>query len=177
MGLTVVVIGWLYLFGGRSGARQIVAASVVDRMVFVPVVLGSLAIAGVFPHLLGTIAISLRRSPLAPGRSRWQDEIREPSRIVAHPTRSASGLANHHESGSKGADRAHDHQSGSDRAEDGAPTHRAETGLLVAAILLALPWPAGAQQPPAPTAAAPPPPAAGESTLDLAKKAQNPSPT
>jgi hypothetical protein len=57
MGLTVVVIGWLYLFGGRSDARQIVAASVVDRLLFVPVVLGPLAIAGVFPHLLGTFAI------------------------------------------------------------------------------------------------------------------------
>ena len=57
MGLTVVVIGWLYLFGGRSGARQIVAASVVDRLVFVPAVLLPLAIAGVFPHLLGTFAI------------------------------------------------------------------------------------------------------------------------
>jgi hypothetical protein len=57
MGLTVVVIGWLYLFGGRSDARQIVAASVVDRLVFVPVVLGPLAVAGVFPHLLGTFAI------------------------------------------------------------------------------------------------------------------------
>ena len=57
MGLTVVVIGWLYLFGGRSGARQIVAASVVDRLLFVPAVLAPLAIAGVFPHLLGTFAI------------------------------------------------------------------------------------------------------------------------
>jgi len=52
MGLAVVVIGWLYLFGGRSGARQVVAASVVDRIIFVPVVLVPLAIAGVFPHLL-----------------------------------------------------------------------------------------------------------------------------
>ena len=52
MGLTVVVIGWLYVFGGRSGARQFVAASVVDRLIFVPVVLAPLAIAGVFPHLL-----------------------------------------------------------------------------------------------------------------------------
>ena len=52
MGLTVVVIGWLYLFGGRSDARQVVAASVVDRLIFVPVVLVPLAIAGVFPHLL-----------------------------------------------------------------------------------------------------------------------------
>jgi hypothetical protein len=52
MGLTVVVIGWLYLFGGRSGGRQVVAASVVDRLIFAPGVLVPLAIAGVFPHLL-----------------------------------------------------------------------------------------------------------------------------
>ncbi len=57
IGLTIVVIGWFYLFGGRSGARQIVAASVVDRFVFVPAVLLPLAIAGVFPHLLATMAI------------------------------------------------------------------------------------------------------------------------
>jgi hypothetical protein len=56
IGLTVVVIGWLYLFGGRSGARQIVAASVIDRLVFVPAVLLPLAISGVFPHLLLTFA-------------------------------------------------------------------------------------------------------------------------
>src|SRR5262245_57203204 len=52
MGLAVVVIGWLYLFGGRSNARQVAAASVVDRLIFVPLVLVPLAIAGVFPHLL-----------------------------------------------------------------------------------------------------------------------------
>jgi hypothetical protein len=57
IGLTVVVIGWLYLFGGRSGARQIIAASIIDRLVFVPIVLVPLAIAGVFPHLLITFAI------------------------------------------------------------------------------------------------------------------------
>jgi hypothetical protein len=57
IGLTLAVIGWLYLYGGRSGARQIVAASVVDRLVFVPVVLVPLAMAGVFPHLLVTLAI------------------------------------------------------------------------------------------------------------------------
>ena len=56
VGLTVVVIGWLYLFGGRSGARQIVAASVVDRLLFVPAVLVPLAIAGVFPRLLLSFA-------------------------------------------------------------------------------------------------------------------------
>jgi hypothetical protein len=57
IGLTVVVIGWLYVFGGRSGARQIVAASVVDRLIFVPAVLVPLALAGVFPHLFLTFAI------------------------------------------------------------------------------------------------------------------------
>jgi hypothetical protein len=57
IGLTVVVIGWLYVFGGRSGARQIVAASIVDRLVFVPIVLVPLAIKGVFPHLFITFAI------------------------------------------------------------------------------------------------------------------------
>jgi hypothetical protein len=56
LGLTLVVIGWLYLFGGRSGARQIVAASVVDRLVFIPVVLVPLAAVGVFPHLLLSFA-------------------------------------------------------------------------------------------------------------------------
>jgi hypothetical protein len=57
MGLLVIVIGWLYLFGGRSGARQIVAASVVDRLVFVPVILLPMAVSGVFPHLLTSFAI------------------------------------------------------------------------------------------------------------------------
>jgi hypothetical protein len=51
IGLTVVVIGWLYIFGGRSGARQFIAASVIDRLIFVPAVLIPLAIAGVFPRL------------------------------------------------------------------------------------------------------------------------------
>jgi hypothetical protein len=39
IGLTVAVIGWLYVFGGRSGARQFIAASVIDRLIFVPAVL------------------------------------------------------------------------------------------------------------------------------------------
>jgi hypothetical protein len=56
IGLTVVVIGWLYVFGGRSGARQIVAASVIDRLIFVPAILIPTALAGVFPHLLLTFA-------------------------------------------------------------------------------------------------------------------------
>jgi hypothetical protein len=57
IGLTIVVIGWLYLFGGRSGARQFVVASVIDRLLFVPLVLLPLAIVGVFPHLLVTFTI------------------------------------------------------------------------------------------------------------------------
>ena len=55
IGLTVVVIGWLYLFGGRSGARQFIVASVIDRLV--PAVLVPLAIAGVFPRLFLTFTI------------------------------------------------------------------------------------------------------------------------
>jgi len=57
IGLSVVVIGWLYLFGGRTGGRQVVAASVIDRLVFVPIVLLPLAFTGVFPHLLVAFAI------------------------------------------------------------------------------------------------------------------------
>jgi hypothetical protein len=51
MGMAVVVIGWLYLFGGRSGSRQAVAASVVDRLTIVPLVLLPLAAFGIFAHL------------------------------------------------------------------------------------------------------------------------------
>jgi len=65
IGLTVVVIGWLYVIGGRSGARQFVAASVIDRLVFVPAVLVPLAIAGVFPHLF--LAFTIFDASLAIG--------------------------------------------------------------------------------------------------------------
>jgi hypothetical protein len=67
VGMTAAVIGWLYLFGGRSGGRAFVAASVIDRLVIVPGVLVPLAISGVFPHVL--LAFSRRwtsRSPLVP---------------------------------------------------------------------------------------------------------------
>ena len=57
IGLTVAVIGWLYIFGGRSGARQFVAASVIDRLVLVPLVLIPAAIADVFPHLFITFTL------------------------------------------------------------------------------------------------------------------------
>lgn len=57
IGLTLMVIGWLYLFGGRSGAPQVVAASVFDRVTLVPVVLVLLAAAGAFPHTFLTLAV------------------------------------------------------------------------------------------------------------------------
>ena len=57
MGLTVAVIGWFYLFGGRSGARQFGPASVLNRLVLVPAVLVPLVIAGIFPHALSAFAI------------------------------------------------------------------------------------------------------------------------
>jgi hypothetical protein len=52
LGMTMAVIGWLYVFGGRSGGRQVVAASVVDRLVLVPGVGVPVAMAGVFPHVI-----------------------------------------------------------------------------------------------------------------------------
>jgi hypothetical protein len=52
LGLTIAVIGWLYLFGGRSGGRQIVPASVLDRWILVPGVGIPVALSGVFPHTI-----------------------------------------------------------------------------------------------------------------------------
>lgn len=57
LGMTVAIIGWFYFFGGRSGGRQIVAASVLDRIVLVPLVLIPLLVTGVFPKLLIVFAI------------------------------------------------------------------------------------------------------------------------
>jgi hypothetical protein len=65
IGMTVMVIGWLYLFGGRSGSRQLGPASVLDRWILVPVVLVPIAIAGVFPHVL--LAFTLLDASLALG--------------------------------------------------------------------------------------------------------------
>ncbi len=65
IGLTVAVIGWLYLFGGRSGGRQIVAASVLDRWILVPAVAVPVALSGVFPHAV--LAFALLDASLALG--------------------------------------------------------------------------------------------------------------
>ena len=65
IGLAVAVIGWQYVFGGRTGARQFVAASVMDRLIFVPAVLIPLALAGVFPHVC--VAFTVLEMSLAAG--------------------------------------------------------------------------------------------------------------
>jgi hypothetical protein len=65
IGLTLVVIGWFYVFGGRTGGRQFSAASVVDRLIFVPLVTLPAAISGVFPHLL--VAFTILDMTLAAG--------------------------------------------------------------------------------------------------------------
>jgi hypothetical protein len=57
VGMAIAVIGWLYLFGGRSGGRQFTACTVLDRTILVPLVLVSVAIAGVFPHTFLSIAL------------------------------------------------------------------------------------------------------------------------
>ncbi len=57
LGMTLAIIGWFYIFGGRSGGRQVVAASVLDRVLLVPLILGPAAWGGLFPHTLGTFAV------------------------------------------------------------------------------------------------------------------------
>ncbi|MBC7728609.1 MAG: hypothetical protein H7242_13535 [Microbacteriaceae bacterium] len=57
LGMTVAVIGMFYFVGGRSGSKQIVAASIVDRIFLVPFVLVPAAVSGVFPHTLLLFAV------------------------------------------------------------------------------------------------------------------------
>lgn len=57
IGMTVAIIGWFYYVGGRTGGRAFVAATVLDRLVLVPLVLVPAAISGVSPHLLLTFAV------------------------------------------------------------------------------------------------------------------------
>jgi hypothetical protein len=64
-GLTTVIIGWHYYFGGRTGGEQVVAAGVIDGLIYVPLVLLPLAFAGVFPHTL--IAFTILNVGLAIG--------------------------------------------------------------------------------------------------------------
>jgi hypothetical protein len=57
IGMMLAVIGWLSIFGGRTGGRQFVAASILDRIVLVPVVLVPLALSDIMPHTLLTFAV------------------------------------------------------------------------------------------------------------------------
>lgn len=57
IGMLLTVVGWFYVFGGRSGGRQFVASTVLDRVTLVPVVLVGAALAGVFPHTMAAFAV------------------------------------------------------------------------------------------------------------------------
>lgn len=57
VGFAVLLIGYYLVIGGHSGSRQAAAASVLDRVILVPLVLLPIAISGVFPHFLFTVVI------------------------------------------------------------------------------------------------------------------------
>jgi hypothetical protein len=57
IGMALAVIGWLYLFDGRSGGRQVAASTVFDRLILVPGVLFPVALSGTFPHLFILFAV------------------------------------------------------------------------------------------------------------------------
>ena len=71
IGLTVAVIGWLYIFGGRSGAGN--SSPRPWSTDFVPLVLILVALAGIFPHLF--ITFTLLDASLAIGA--WALLVRE----------------------------------------------------------------------------------------------------
>lgn len=57
LGMAVSLIGYYLVIGGRASSRQATAASVIDRLTVVPLVLLPLAIAGVFPRFMITVVI------------------------------------------------------------------------------------------------------------------------
>lgn len=57
VGLTVMIIGILYLLGGRGNSPQIIAVSILCRPVLVPMAIVPVALSGVFPGLLFTFVI------------------------------------------------------------------------------------------------------------------------
>ena len=57
LGMAVALIGYYLVIGGRAGSRQATAASVIDRLTVVPLVLLPLAIAGVFPRFMVAVVI------------------------------------------------------------------------------------------------------------------------
>lgn len=56
-GFLLAMIGWLVLFGGLSGDRRFVVATIIARIPIAPSVLVTLAMIGLFPHILYTFAI------------------------------------------------------------------------------------------------------------------------
>jgi hypothetical protein len=56
IGMMLAIVGWFYYFGGRTGGRQFVAATVVDRLVLVPLVLIPVALSGTFPNVMFAFA-------------------------------------------------------------------------------------------------------------------------
>jgi hypothetical protein len=57
LGMAVALIGYYLVIGGRAGSRQATAASVIDRLTVVPLVLLPLAIAGVFSRFMIAVVI------------------------------------------------------------------------------------------------------------------------
>lgn len=57
IGMTLAIIGWLYIFGSRSAGAQVAAATVLDRITIVPLVLFGVSLTGTFPHLFLVFAI------------------------------------------------------------------------------------------------------------------------
>jgi hypothetical protein len=57
VGMLLTVVGWFYFFGGRTSGRQFVAATVLDRLVLVPLVLVPTVLAGVFPRMMLVFAV------------------------------------------------------------------------------------------------------------------------
>jgi hypothetical protein len=57
IGMTLAIIGWLYIFASRSGGTQVAAATVLDRITIVPLVLFAVSLTGTFPHLFLVFAI------------------------------------------------------------------------------------------------------------------------
>jgi hypothetical protein len=84
IGLVTLLIGYYLVIGGRSGTRQTTAASVIDRLTVVPLVLMPIAVSGVFPRFL--IAIVIADFCLA--TSTWMllraDTTRRSSRPAGH---------------------------------------------------------------------------------------------
>jgi len=52
MGMAVMVIGWFYLWGGRTGSQSFATATIFDRVILVPAVLLPVAASGVLPHMM-----------------------------------------------------------------------------------------------------------------------------